>query len=133
MTFKNKEGALESAEKSLKKIKEIFAIVAVSPRAAGLEMKKPYIFEAMVSGGDIEKQDETLDISTLGITLDSIEELDAFISNPDQEDLKELLKDQTTNEIEEEVISEKSSSLEVLVITDDVIDEDELLYSVDII
>ena len=56
MTFKNKEGALETAEKSLKKIKEIFAIVAVSPRAAGLEMKKPYIFEAMVSGGDIEKQ-----------------------------------------------------------------------------
>ena len=40
----------------LKKIKEIFAIVAVSPRAAGLEMKKPYIFEAMVSGGDIAKQ-----------------------------------------------------------------------------
>ena len=28
MTFKNKEGALENAEKSLKKIKEIFAIVA---------------------------------------------------------------------------------------------------------
>ena len=86
-----------------------------------------------IPGGDIEKQDETVDISTLGITVDSIEELDAFISNPDQEDLKELLKDQATNEIEEEVISEKSSSLEVLVITDDVIDEDELLYSVDII
>jgi large subunit ribosomal protein L3 len=58
MTFKNKEGALETAEKRLKKIKEIFAIVAVSPRAAGLEMKKPYIFEAMVSGGDIQKQFE---------------------------------------------------------------------------
>ena len=86
-----------------------------------------------IPGGDIEKQDETVDLSTLGITVDSIEELDAFISNPDQEDLKELLKDQATNEIEEEVISEKSSSLEVLVITDDVIDEDELLYSVDII
>jgi len=56
MTFKNKEGALDNAEKGLKKIKEIFAIVAVSPRAAGLEMKKPYIFEAMVSGGDIQKQ-----------------------------------------------------------------------------
>ena len=58
MTFKNKEGALDNAEKRLKKIKEIFAIVAVSPRAAGLEMKKPYIFEAMVSGGDIQKQFE---------------------------------------------------------------------------
>jgi large subunit ribosomal protein L3 len=56
MTFKNKEGALESAEKKIKHIKEIFAVVAVSPRAAGLEMKKPYIFEAMVSGGDIQKQ-----------------------------------------------------------------------------
>ncbi|HII04413.1 MAG TPA: 50S ribosomal protein L3, partial [Nitrosopumilus sp.] len=56
MTFKNKEGALENAEKKIKHIKEIFAVVAVSPRAAGLEMKKPYIFEAMVSGGDIQKQ-----------------------------------------------------------------------------
>ncbi|MFQ5497004.1 MAG: 50S ribosomal protein L3 [Nitrosopumilus sp.] len=56
ITVKNKEGALDEAEKKLKKIKEIFAIVAVSPRAAGLEMKKPYIFEAMVSGGDIQKQ-----------------------------------------------------------------------------
>ena len=45
-------------ESELKKIKEIFAIVAVSPKAAGLEMKKPYIFEAMVSGGDIQKQFE---------------------------------------------------------------------------
>ncbi len=57
ITLKNKqEGALENAEKGLKKIKEIFAIVAVSPRAAGLEQKKPYIFEASVSGGDIQKQ-----------------------------------------------------------------------------
>ena len=53
---KNFTKALDNAEKRLKKIKEIFAIVAVSPRAAGLEMKKPYIFEAMVSGGDIQKQ-----------------------------------------------------------------------------
>jgi large subunit ribosomal protein L3 len=58
MTFKNKDRALDDAEKKIKKIKEIFAIVAVSPRAAGLEMKKPYIFEAMVSGGDIQKQFE---------------------------------------------------------------------------
>ena len=57
ITLKNKqEGALENAEKGLKKIKEIFAIVAVSPRAAGLEQKKPYIFEASVSGGDVQKQ-----------------------------------------------------------------------------
>ncbi|MFQ5476204.1 MAG: 50S ribosomal protein L3 [Nitrosopumilus sp.] len=56
ITVKNKEGALEDAENRLKRIKEIFAIVAVSPRAAGLEQKKPYIFEASVSGGDIQKQ-----------------------------------------------------------------------------
>ena len=57
ISLKNKnENALDSAEKSLGKIKEIFAIVAVSPRDAGLEQKKPYIFEASVSGGDITKQ-----------------------------------------------------------------------------
>jgi len=56
ITLKNKEGALENAEKKLRKIKEVFAIVAVSPRAAGLEQKKPYVFEALVSGGDIQKQ-----------------------------------------------------------------------------
>ncbi|WP_428326877.1 50S ribosomal protein L3 [Nitrosopumilus sp.] len=57
ISLKNKqENAIENAEKSLKKIKEIFAIVAVSPSAAGLEQKKPYVFEASVSGGDIPKQ-----------------------------------------------------------------------------
>jgi len=57
ITLKNKDkDALENAEKRLKKIKEIFAIIAVSPRAAGLEQKKPYIFEALVDGGDIQKQ-----------------------------------------------------------------------------
>ena len=45
ISLKNKQdNAIENAEKSLKKIKEIFAIVAVSPSAAGLEQKKPYIF-----------------------------------------------------------------------------------------
>ena len=39
LNIKSKDGALEEAEKHLKKIKEIFAIVAVSPRAAGLEQK----------------------------------------------------------------------------------------------
>ena len=52
----NQENALENAEKGLKRVKEIFAIVAVSPRAAGLDQKKPYVFEAFVSGGDIQKQ-----------------------------------------------------------------------------
>lgn len=53
---KNKDGALEAAEKYLGKIKEIFAIVAVSPDGAGLAQKKPYIFEIPVRGGDIPKQ-----------------------------------------------------------------------------
>jgi len=56
ITIKNVAGSIENAEKRLKQIKEIFAIVAVSPRDAGLEQKKPYIFEASVSGGDIQKQ-----------------------------------------------------------------------------
>ncbi len=57
ISLKNKqENALENAEKGLKRIKEIFAIVAVTPRAAGLDQKKPYIFEAFVSGGDVQKQ-----------------------------------------------------------------------------
>jgi len=53
---KNKEGLLEYSEKSFKKIKEVYAIIAVIPRNAGLEQKKPYIFEAFVNGGDIKKQ-----------------------------------------------------------------------------
>lgn len=56
ITLKNKEGSLEAAEKVLNKIKEIFAIVGVSPRVAGLEQKKPYIFETPIRGGDINKQ-----------------------------------------------------------------------------
>ncbi len=54
--LKNKEGALEGAEKSLGRISHIFGIVAVSPRAAGLEQKRPYIFEASVQGGTIQEQ-----------------------------------------------------------------------------
>ncbi len=56
--IENVAGSIEKAEKKLKHVQEIFAIVAVSPRDAGLEQKKPYIFEAQVSGGnnDILKQ-----------------------------------------------------------------------------
>jgi len=54
--IKPNEEAIAQAEKSLKHIKEIFAIVAVTPNLAGLEQKKPYIFEVSVSGGDIPKQ-----------------------------------------------------------------------------
>jgi len=53
---KNKEDLLEYSEKTFKKIKEIYAIIAVIPRNAGLEQKKPYVFEPSVKGGDIKKQ-----------------------------------------------------------------------------
>ena len=54
--IKATEGAAEYAEEILDSIHEIFAIVAVSPRDAGLEQKKPYIFEAAVRGGGVKKQ-----------------------------------------------------------------------------
>ena len=53
---KDKENTAEYAEKQLKKIKEIYAIITVFPQNVGLEQKKPYIFEASVQGGDIKKQ-----------------------------------------------------------------------------
>ena len=53
--LKNKNPEMET---NLKKIKEIFALVAVSPRAAGLEQKKPYVFEALVSGTGIQQRFE---------------------------------------------------------------------------
>jgi len=53
---KNKEELLEYSEKAFKKIKEIYALIAVIPRSAGLEQKKPYVFEASVKGGDVKKQ-----------------------------------------------------------------------------
>ncbi len=54
----DKNVAMDRAEKMLGKIRQVMAILAVSPSAAGLDQKKPYIFEAMVSGGDIPKQFE---------------------------------------------------------------------------
>jgi len=56
ITLKNKEKAIENAEKILGRIKEIFAIVTITPNTVGLEQKKPYIFEAAVKGGDVQKQ-----------------------------------------------------------------------------
>ena len=54
--LKNKEALLEYSEKTFKTIKEIYALIVVIPRNAGLEQKKPYIFEAAVKGGDVKKQ-----------------------------------------------------------------------------
>ena len=54
--LKNKEGLLEYSEKTFKTIKEIYAIIVIIPRNAGLEQKKPYVFESSVKGGDVKKQ-----------------------------------------------------------------------------
>lgn len=59
-TVKPKEGGLEQAEKMLNKVSELFAVVAVFPTTAGLEQKKPYVFEVAVKGGDTKKQFEFL-------------------------------------------------------------------------
>jgi len=53
---KNKENLLEPSEMALKKIKEIYAVIAIIPRNANLSQKKPYVFEVSVKGGDIKKQ-----------------------------------------------------------------------------
>ncbi len=58
LTFKNKEDNTEKIEKTLGRINHIFAIVAILPHNAGIEQKKPYIFEVAVQGGDIKKQFE---------------------------------------------------------------------------
>jgi large subunit ribosomal protein L3 len=50
------EKGLEKVEKMLGQIEELYAIAAVLPSRAGLEQKKPYVFEVAVKGGDIQKQ-----------------------------------------------------------------------------
>ena len=55
---KPKDDDIENAEKLLQSIKEIYAIVSITPRLVGLEQKTPYIFEVGVKGGNIEKQFE---------------------------------------------------------------------------
>ena len=41
---KNEDNFPEYSEKEFKKIKEVYALIAVTPKNAGLEQKKPYIF-----------------------------------------------------------------------------------------
>ena len=54
--IKPEDSDLENAEKILGKIKELYAIVTITPRLVGLEQKSPYIFEVGIKGGDIQKQ-----------------------------------------------------------------------------
>jgi len=53
---KHDEKGLEKTEKLLGQVKDLFAIAAVMPSKAGLEQKKPFVFEVMVKGGDVQKQ-----------------------------------------------------------------------------
>jgi len=53
---KHDEKGLERIEKSLGHVDEFFAICAITPHKAGLQQKKPYVFEVAVKGGDIQKQ-----------------------------------------------------------------------------
>ncbi|CAE6499927.1 MAG: 50S ribosomal protein L3 [Candidatus Nitrosotenuis sp.] len=55
-TLKQKDGAVEKAEKLLSRVDELHAIVAVMPNQAGIAQKKPYVFEVAVKGGDIKQQ-----------------------------------------------------------------------------
>ena len=55
---KDKQDSPEYSEKDFKKIQEVYALIAVTPKNAGLEQKKPYIFEVSVNGGNIKKQFE---------------------------------------------------------------------------
>ena len=43
---------LERAEAMLGGVEDVVAVLAVSPRTAGLEQKRPYVFESAVGGGD---------------------------------------------------------------------------------
>ena len=51
---------LERARAMLGGIEDVVAVLAVSPRAAGLEQKRPYIFESAVDGGDVAAKFEYL-------------------------------------------------------------------------
>ena len=54
------EAPLERARAMLGGIEDVVAVLAVSPRAAGLEQKRPYIFESAVDGGDAAAKFEYL-------------------------------------------------------------------------
>src|SRR5262249_31943078 len=55
-TIKLDEKNLEGIQNHLGSVKELFALAAVLPREAGMEQKKPYVFEIAVKGGDKQKQ-----------------------------------------------------------------------------
>ncbi len=53
---KHDEKSLENAEKASSHTDELYAVACVLPSRAGLEQKKPFVFEIAVKGGDIKKQ-----------------------------------------------------------------------------
>ena len=55
-----KGAPIERARESLGGVEDVVAVLAVSPRAAGLEQKRPYVFESAVDGGDAASKFEYL-------------------------------------------------------------------------
>ncbi|MDE1764667.1 MAG: 50S ribosomal protein L3 [Thaumarchaeota archaeon] len=53
---KHDEKSVEKAEKTLGRTEELYAVACVLPGRAGLEQKKPFVFEIAVKGGDTQKQ-----------------------------------------------------------------------------
>ena len=98
--LKTKKNPSENTIKSLKNIKEIYAIIAVTPRNAGLEQKKPYVFEVAVKGGNIEKQ------------FDFVNELLGKEVKIDQDKLKKL--EAAINKYTVDMQVEKDISLDVI-------------------
>lgn len=76
-----KEGSkMELVEKTLNKIKELYALVSVIPKNANLEQKKPYLFEVAIQGGDRKKQFDYVK-SLLGkeVKIDQVFENGSFV------------------------------------------------------
>lgn len=55
-----RDSAISKAEAKLPQISTLMALVAVTPRDAGLSQKKPFVFEVGVGGGDLKAQFEYL-------------------------------------------------------------------------
>ena len=80
LKIKTEGTSVDEAEKKLKKINEIFAIVTTTPLDVNLEMKKPYIFEVKVEGGDIPKQFTfTKDLLGKSVKVDEVFESGTYV------------------------------------------------------
>ena len=80
LKIKTEGTSITEAEKRLNKINEIFAIVTTTPLDVNLEMKKPYIFEVKIEGGDISKQFAfTKDLLGKSVKVDEVFESGTYV------------------------------------------------------